>query len=902
MLNRLSKLAAILLTAIPCYAGDVLINQFGGLNSQDNPATLKPFEASDLLNVDITPGGTSIKKREGLSLYKTLTFSTSPVHGIYYFQDSSGNGVQLYGNDRFFYASVNSGAIVQIATGTYNATWQCTDSVGFAYCFTSSRDSPVRTAGTAATTTYQLPIATGTMATSTPDRLVVAGISGNASTLYFSAANTFTDHNTGLLDASAFQEVINSQGSRITHVRYACGKVLWWKDQSFGYSVGTSQYDMSNVVISPNIGSLDNSSTEYNGHVYFRGQDNHIYDYDCSNVTRLSRAITPTISSSGRRVANSWTQTSQSDFTAGVSSPSVPLSAISFTITSGDVTPDSFTVTEAGSASGWGSGTASNLAVGTSSLTLTMADTNIANNSFETGAITNWTLAGGASQDVATTGVNCTLTPRTGTKMLGLDTASIAAGFTVTASLRDCISGSDYTSTTINEADNSCTWTARTLSSSSARGHRIKVHFANNGNLETADSDCFVNSGTDMTFYTASDVTRLSVPTLRSFVIDDVTSGSDTVTTGSLISQVYNLGMSYGTISASVTWSANTSTPTFVLEKSANGSTGWTTLTIATGVSVGTDRQYIRYATTITVNSGDNALAAITGVNIIARSSGTYMSAVNNAPNLSSWGSLTQTDTTVGNSTVTYYVRASTGSFTVQSSTPVWTLQTKNSTPNYSTGTYMQLRADFTVPVASDIPSIQDFTFNWNEGVAADKAYIKYFNDNVWVSVSSGTNGINNQIQRWDLLDDAWLLDNIGSNGFLVDTNVLYIGSASAGKIYKFGGVSTDEGASINGFWKSKAFIGQDPFVKNEYLGADFIVKQTSSTLTATYTVDSSTPTSYTVNTYDPVRSILQRSTNFPSGKIGGFIDMKFSNNSGDTKFEVLGIRIRYNPLPWKIN
>jgi hypothetical protein len=43
-----------------------------------------------LLNVDVTPGGRSVKKRRGYGLSATLAVTTSPVHGIYDFYDASG--------------------------------------------------------------------------------------------------------------------------------------------------------------------------------------------------------------------------------------------------------------------------------------------------------------------------------------------------------------------------------------------------------------------------------------------------------------------------------------------------------------------------------------------------------------------------------------------------------------------------------------------------------------------------------------------------------------------------------------------------------------------------------------------------------------------------------------------
>lgn len=898
MVKRLlAALGLVLSLATSSSAAEIVIGQFSGLNNQDSPLSIAPGEAQDLLNVDITPGGKSVRKREGLALYKTLGISTAAIHGIYLFQDISGNTVHLYGNDRFLSASINGGSLVQVATGTINTTWQCTDAGGFAYCLTSNRDMPVRTSGTTGTSTYQPSIPLGTMVTSTPDRLVVAGVSGNLSTLYFSAANTFTSFDVGLLDSSPFQEVINSPGSRITHIRYGCGKVLWWKDQSFGYTVGSTQYDLEDVVISPNIGSLDNSSDEYNGHVYFRGQDNHIYDYDCSNLTRLSRAISPILSTSGRRVSNSWTQTSQSDFSGGVIVPRVNLST---TIVSGEITASSFSATDT-ALSDFQQGTGTNVTYESGDILISTNATVMSNNSFETGDFTNWTKTGGLSVNITISGTSgtCSIAAAQNGTYFANGTSNFGAGsMSINFSIWDASTNVGLSTTTVTWAE-SCSWTSRTITASSFARRKVKIVItadsANAGTFGTLTSDPLILNGSNITFYTAADrVCSVGGCLLMAF---DNFSGNfaSSISSANFISRVFDTTFASSTVSIQAAFTANEFSPYFELQHSATSGGTYKRILVSSGTNAVTER-YVKYVSSFTVGTNDDALTTLNDVTLLARSTGTYYSAVNNAPNLTSWGSLIESDS----GTITYYVRASTGSFTVLSSTPAWVLQTKNSIPNYSTGTYMQLRADFSVTAATEASSIQDFSFNWNEGTTVDKAYIKYFNDNVWVSVSSGTSGINNQIQRWDLLNQTWLIDNIGSNGFLVDANALYVASSASGKVYKFGGVTTDDGAAINSFWRSKSFVGNDPFVKNEYLGADFIVKGVPSTLTATYTVDSSTPTSYSVNMTDSVRSLVQRGTNFPAGKQGGFIDMKFQNNSSDPKFEVLGIRIRYNSLPWR--
>lgn len=211
------------------------------------------------------------------------------------------------------------------------------------------------------------------------------------------------------------------------------------------------------------------------------------------------------------------------------------------------------------------------------------------------------------------------------------------------------------------------------------------------------------------------------------------------------------------------------------------------------------------------------------------------------------------------------------------------------------------MKADFSITSATSSLSLSDFSFNWFEGNSVDKAYIKYWNDYVWVAVSSGTSGLNNRIQRWDILNQTWLLDDIAANGFLVDNNSLYFGSPTAGKIYKYGnGLTTDDSGSISSYWKSKNFAGDDPFVQKNWDQSDFVVKAASPTIMSViYQLDGSTSTTYSMNLYHPTKTILHKGVNL-SGRIGTFYNVRFGDSSSNPRFEVFGYRAKYTTLPWR--
>lgn len=316
-MDLLKKLALLTIACVGfSYADQVASSAFRGLNNNEASLIIDPADAQDLLNVDVTAGGKSLKKRAGYGVYKALG-SGQAMHGGFHAFNSSGNDYQLWGSSTSLFSIVNDGTPTTIvSSSTLNATWDCADSQGNSYCVNSSRDAYIRTDGTSMSW-YTSPL--GTMVEATPDRIVVAGVSGTPSTLYVSQANTFTNFTTGTNETDAFTEVIGAPGSRITHIRWGCGKLLWWKDASFGYLDFDDQFSAQIKTVSDQIGTFDNTSAiDPGGNVWFRGQDGHAWRYDCSALEKMSIDITPNTRASGNRVSNSWSQSTQSDFSNGL--------------------------------------------------------------------------------------------------------------------------------------------------------------------------------------------------------------------------------------------------------------------------------------------------------------------------------------------------------------------------------------------------------------------------------------------------------------------------------------------------------------------------------------------------------------------------------------------------------
>lgn len=887
----------IALFASPIFADQVAVSSFKYLNSNENSVIIDPSEAQDLLNVDITPGGKSIKKRPGYGLYKTVFTPSAGIHGGYHFFDSTGNDVQIWGS------SVSLKGIVADATpttlvssATLSSTWDCADTQGNAYCADSNRDALIKTNG-ATITWYTTPL--GTMVESTPDRLVIAGVSATPNTLYFSGSNNFTNFTSGPLSTDPFTEVIASPGSKITHVRWGCMKVLWWKDQSFGYFDFSDQYAASVKIVSDNIGTFDNTSAiDPGGNVWFRGQDGHVYKYDCSGLTRETIEITPQVQISGRRLSNSWSQSSQSDWQAG---SVVPTSQLSTTISVGDVTVSSFTKTE-NSSTDWNSGTATGvLSVYTSSYTVTTASAPMPNPDFEqnSGASsvpTNWTVSGSAGVEASrlfSSGSSCTLTPDRGSWMLGLMGGSGSQNFTVSIwRASDSVGVSTFTAGSGVCQTSNCTWLTGSIGDASTLGTAVKVVIQNPFTGYKLTSSQFTLRG-DVSFKYMCRGDGGSNTT-------DFDNIQHTVSSGTFLSQTFDTGLTSSTFQMQASWTSG-NTPKFELLTAASSGGPWFRTLTSTGTNAVGNR-YVRYLSSMTANAYDSSITGVTSVTLLSRSTGTLYSQVKNAPNISAWSTFNPSYSN-NDGAHSFFMRSSTNTFTVLSTTPSWVAQTAGGIVTASTGTYFQVRDDFSIGAATNTPALNDFIVNWFDGSSADQAYMTYFDNSIWASVAYGVGvSTNNYIFRRDLINDGWTLYYFGSGGFSIQNNHLFFGDVNNGNVYQFASGTSDNGSAINAYWKSKDFTAPDPFMQTNLTQVDVFAKQnTGQSLTATYAMDTSTTTtSYTVNLSTPTYSIIQSRRNIPTGKTGYTFNYQLGDNTTTSAWEVFGFRIGYTVQPWK--
>lgn len=948
-MKKLLLLSLTLLSLSFARAEDWLpqaIGPFLGLNNRDNSYAIPAANASDLLNVNVTPGGKSVYKRKGYAAAFTLAIATSAVHGVYTFFDSGGNTVDLYANDTRLNASV-SGAqpTVLFSNGPNGATYQCTDSLGFGYCANSARTAINKTNGVTSSNLTGF-VSTGTMLATAVTRLAMAGFSDRPSGIDFSADSDFNTWGSGSLGSSAAQFTINAPGSRVTHIVYAFGRLMWFKDASFGYIlIGNQPFQADWVIktVSYDVGTNDNTSVYREGILYFRGQDGHIYAFDGNNYERLSREISGTVSASQSRVANSWTQTTASDWNAGF----IDVDIDSTTFSNSLAAKTSYYILN--SSSEWqtnGTVTAGNTyymdldTVKGNIQTTFPDDFSTFRSTYNTsGNKKVWSIdnAPGASLNVFSNGSQLVLScsgDASGVRTSST-TTSYAQSTTYYFRINSLIGNSSFEG--VGEAPflyfvvGKTTGTFGTgagapyfyvLIGTFSTPAQIFININSSSTVLATGSqgytfpmDVCVNLSTSNYRVKVGTVTYTgthTIPNFDPYVQFSIERGSTTIDSFAVAPQTFTYtSTSFNTGISTPIWGnfydsvLGTGTVTHTSQVSSDGITFDSAVAMSSGVNVGSARKrFIRTASTYSSLISTVGVVALSNANqfLGAGSSGTFRSAVKNAPSISGWDVFTANVVSAGGSQ-SLFIRSSTNPITVNSSTPAWTAISPGAVPSISTGTYFQFRDDFNVITSTQSQILQDFTQNWFEGSATDKMYATYFDDRIWFSVASGTGATtNNKDLVWDMLNKTWTIYDIPSNGFLVRGNRLYFGSALAGLIHRFGDTENDNGAAINAYWKSKDFYGDTPFTQKEISNISVISESVAnSTMTLTYVINGSSQTSYSYPQFNAYGNFILKNKNLPAGTNAFQFGAQFGNNAANQPFEVFAIQLGIRPKPWNV-
>ena len=884
----MKRFIPFLLSFVPAivFAESQVIPQFRGLHNSESSMLINDNEAQAIQDVDITDSGLGIKKRDGYALYKAIGISTSGVRGGYYFRDSSGNDLIIHANDLAVSKSASGGNYSAfITTDTLGSYYDFTDSQGYLWRANSNRDRIARYDGSALTYYPSHPL--GDQVEALPDRLVISGTSANPNRINFSAAADFTTFTTGLLETDPYTEDISLPGQKVNAIKVGCGSdVLAWTRDTLSQYNGSNQYDGVTTQISNTIGTVQpNSVIQDYGITYWQGQDKHFYAYDCNTVTKLSEVLDVSNFAGGE--TKQWEQTAESDWEAGT------LSELSAELSVGDIVLSTWTDTDTTTADFSAFTSSSNVNITNDRVYLSTNNVDVPNNSFEGSALdpnSGWTGTGSYSFSGTTGG----LSPYDGSAFL-LD-AAIGFSGDIYASILDAsnnvLSVSTFTAST--------SWQEGTISVSSYVGRFIKVRFSFSGtSTSVRNASAFLCSGTSISF-------RYAKTSSPAGAVDYVVNGKSSIVSGTFTSQTFDTALSSPAwLSSGATWTTNSHAISMQTQASTDASSWDTAVAWTTGTAPASLwKHYIRYVMTISTGGTTNgtALPYLEDVTFSARqATGTFVSQTKQiGSNATAFRNFTAADDS-DSGTISYFIRTATTEGGLSAASYV--SLTKDSQITATVRPWIQVKATFTITAATQDPTLSNFIVSWDEGSIVRTFGVVDNDHRLMWSIAEGTNTVPNTTYIYDPRFSSWLRYAVPFDAPARVGQSIYFGNPSSGNVYNWPSGENDNGSAITAYWKSKDFIGGDPFTEKDFSNYSMIAKQSvGSNIDVTYTINSSSSITNNHTLTDPLSIPFRRiNTKFPSGKYGTFINFQFGNNDLNAPFELYGFKYDYILRPWRV-
>lgn len=874
----------------------------------DQDSTLIPDGAAqDLENVDVDSG--SIEKRRGSIKANSSTlgsYSSQAVRFIHEYTDSSNNIWMITITSASIYGSKDGGTTNQLITSTHGFTTtsliRAVNAFGSVWIVDGSTNA-ISWNGTSVTVQSNVP--RGTVIAFWGGRLWVAGVSSTPSTLYGSKIADGTDwtQDSGL-DSDAFSALVRNQdGYKIRAIAPFGRDLLVFKDRSIDRVVVLSDGQTYQLLpVTSHIGTAYPETITLTDNAIVWLAHDGIYSYNGSTIRQISKPIQPELIGLPQLSAasRSYTETTQANFqlgtSSGVSSSITPDSVVLSTWTDTDTTADDFSL-----------GTLTNVTTSTVSGTvyLSTSDTNVTNNSFESGFASGWAASGcsdpSTCSDLAITGVvngsySMQLQANTNTSTLNalylkiLDNSGSEIG-----------SSSDLKGSLVDN-----TSVQLSVSLLSYRGRYIKLRFYasyGSGNLYFDSSSSFLCSGETVTFYAYKRV----FGSQNNLFFDYVLHGQSSITSGSFLSSTFDTSFS------SPAWTPTTTTTT------ANGHTiSWQTQSSDDGSSfealsswtagsspTSSKKRYIRYKASFTASTSGTALPFISDVSLSARQSfGRYVSSHITLSGITSWGVFSENSSSDGG-TITYSIYTDT-----DTTMPLVNMEltqfvssqtiTTGNTPTISTNTYAVIMSSFAVSSSTQNPQMNDFTVGWGEGNTSLFPTSLFFEQKYYLAVAVNDSSHNDTIFVYDQ-NGAWTkYTGLPVYRFGTYRNRMYFGANNDGYIVR---MQIDDryrdynDSAISAFWIGKdQDLGYPITTKSllrYYLTAEYTA---DSTLTASYGVDRGSLTSVTYD-LDSTSGFFRQTIKPSSLTYGEGIQHRFkvSNSVIDEYFKILSVTGRWN-------
>ncbi len=914
--------------------GNQIVGPFTGIHDADSSVTIGDSEAQTANDVRLTKDGKGLKTREGIALNATLTTSTGPVVGAHFFKAAGGTAVRLVAQDIYVDASLGGAAFSHIIS-TMPATisyYDFADSQGSVWGLSSSNTELFSYNGSAVTWYPSLP--KGTQVEASPDRLIISGTSANPNRINYSQSGTFTNFTAGINAGDAYTDDIGIAGDKITAIKYALGRLVYWTSGGMGACQGTGQFDSVCYDISKTVGTVEPASVVYaEGGIYFLAQDKHFYVYDGNTLTKLTRALGSFLSGLRSSTAGSNRQTTQADFVAGTQSPS---GSWSTAITPNSIVPSTWTATDT-LAADFGAGTLVNISSTMVSGDLTFQY--LADN-FTDGDLTanpKWNISYGGYCDSYITiesgrmkvdhpasTARCVATSTStayygtwswdyvedsqnakngavafigdngdaGGCSYGLTYNHSATAFTITLGRTATQVGFTQTgfATTIGTAFNAGV--------PNGAAHSYSINRTEAGAFTVSRDGTSIITGTDNTCSNAL-AQKFAVINEQSTTLVVRIDNIVTPSTGSFQSQEFNTAFStpvWGALMATATISGSSTLSFGTRVAATSGGTKDAYVSVANGSQIASaSKKYVTYIASAAASAAD-APVVISAVGLNAATTGQFMGSCITGNTVSSFGVLSCAITTTGGGAATLFSRSG-ASCPLSSS---WGAQTNNANLSASANEAFQWRIDSTLTHATDTVRVDQCSLAWIEAAVA-ATFGAYFNDDIYWSVVYSSGLKQNRVLHYSPAYGSWFPWRLRVSAMSTDdTPSLYMGASDSGHYFKFGGVDTDTGTAITGDWTSKDFSLGDPTIEKSIDRISVMMKnQLSGSLSLDYVVNGTSTTTKSLSMVGTSGNpMVLRNFNTGLGTKGNLFRVR---PYGSAPWEIYGIKFDFQTLPWRI-
>lgn len=937
-LTRLPWIAVLLLAGSLARAGELAVARFCGLNNAVDPAVIADCQSPDLLNVEANKTGTGIRKRDGYALFLTPSLTASSVNSVFAFRNQSGDECILMAAGDTVYRSVNRAAAVAVTTVTANARIYCQDNSGVAYCFTSSNDLPFQYNCATYTQSLTNNYPNGKFNAFTNDRHLVAGTTDQLNRLHISDSAAFSDFRTGNTDDDAWTEDLGTAGDRITAMSVLNGRPIIFKEYSIiGFNLtdqfNSVAYDISNVA---GVAGPENI-VNYNGAIYFKGSDNEFYVIDGSpgGIEKLSVDISSFTASllTGKTRYN--VQTEKTDWDAGILAVQGTLAPISAAQTVGSVEPSTRALVDTSSSDFAGGTTLTNISTGDVVGAIQISST-VCQDDFNDGNFTSghavWTDGGGVysvsnrkllSGTANSISMSCTVSTGSFQVKMGQSPSAgfnqyfkfMSLGTNITQSsgyalLYSRNSGNNFNTLSVVRYPAGTTVCSNALvepigNADGDQGYTVVRSTVGRFELFSSTGG-FLCGGTDTTVSSSTHILMYNDGPTNTYTWDDLYAYAY-FSTRSFVSRAFDTVFSTptgGTITVSSAVPTGTTLSYQVRQTTSGNNDVWGAWTpVAYGDRLSLSQRYWQYQSTFATSYG-TVTPRIDDVTLIAATTGQYVTqCISPGPGISAWGLLEAAGLkSCGSLAFDRSVAATCGA-----AGTTWTAQSTGTTIGGSVDQAIKVRVTYGLNSATCTARIDSLAINWTEGAVASPTYGAYWNNALyWAVQSTGTN--NNRMVKYDLLNPAWYVFDIPANALASYNNILYFGGTTSGKVYTFSDVNqgraptSDDGAAINAYWKSKEFSGADPFVENKWNRVSMVARrQAGGSLTASWQLNGGDTASgsYSVG-LSTGPSVVRHNFSLPVGQRGTFFNVKVGNNS-TAPFEVFAVKFDYDALPWRV-